>query len=278
MKTSLNSILFNLAGGAILLTVVGYAVMSFFTSGVVEPCSARFPVGQQFAFDSEAGAALTPVELQARAGLREWGILQNAQIVAEPYAQGGKVLEVSLARTDNELRSDENGIGFVWPLAALNSAQSVCLSYHVMLPEGFEFKTAGYLPGVYGMKDLSELDAAELGEGFAARVGWGQSGDIGLEVRSPTSNGYWEGTRSVSRWPLGRWLLVEQEIKLNTPGQDDGIMRMWVDGQIKIQNLGTNLRTKPETTLTGVVSDIGYARGASDPVAIKVSPFMLQWQ
>jgi isochorismate hydrolase len=73
-------------------------------------------------------------------------------------------------------------------------------------------------------------------------------------------------------------VFVEQEVKLNTPGQDDGVLRMWVDGQLKVQNLGTNLRGRPETALTGVVSDIGYARGSSDAVAIKVSPFMVQSQ
>lgn len=277
-KPSMNSILFNLAGGAALLTVGGYIVLSFFNSGKVETCSLRYPAGQQFALDSEHGTPLTPIELQARAGLREWGILQNARIVPEPYAAGGKVLEVNLEKTENELRADENGIGFAWPVRAMEGAQSGCLSYSVLLPPGFEFKTAGYLPGLYGARDITDIDAEQPGDGFAVRVSWGQAGDVGLEVRAPSTQGYWQGTKQVTRWPLGRWLNIEQEITLNTPGQDDGIMRLWVDGVLRVENLGVNLRAKDNSRLTGVISDIGYARGSSDPVAIKVSPFVVQWQ
>lgn len=278
-KLSLNTIAFNLAGAAVLLTVSGYVVLSFFKSGTVDRCSMRFPAGQQFAFDSDDhGTPLTPIELQARAGLREWGILQNAKILAAPDAPGGKVLEVSLAKTENEDRMDENGIGFVWPVTNMQSAESACLTYSVFLPEGFEFKASGYLPGLYGARDVADIDAEQPGEGFAARVSWAQAGDVGLEVRSPSTQGYWQGTKMISRWPLGRWLLIEQEVKLNTPGVDDGILRMWVDGALKVENLGANLRAAPESRLTGVISDIGYARSASDPAAIKLSPFIVQWQ
>lgn len=277
-KHSMNSIMFNLAGGAILLIVGGYVINSYFTSEKVERCSLRYPAGQLFALDGQKGNPLTPIELQARTGLREWGVLKNAKIGDDPDVQGGHVLEVSLTRTENENRADENGIGFVWPVQDMQGAKSACLSFQVQLPEGFEFKAAGYLPGLYGAKDVTDLDSEQPSEGFAARVSWAQAGDVGVEVRSPASAGYWQGTPHVMRWPLGRWLSVEQEVKLNTPGQDDGVIRMWVDGALKVENLSANLRMRADSSLTGVVSDIGYARGSSDPAVVKLSPFVVQWQ
>lgn len=277
-KPTFNSIVFNLAGGAVLLIVGGYMIASFFKSGIVQQCSMRYPAGQQFALDAEQGRPLTPIELQARAGLREWGILQNTKILPSDGVAGGNALNVLLATTGNEDRVDENGIGFVWPVAAMAGAQSACLSYSVYLPDGFEFKTAGILPGLYGGSDVVDIDSQQPGSGFATRVGWAPGGDVGVEVRSPSTQGYWQGAATVTTWSTGRWLAIEQEVKLNTPGQDDGIVRMWANGRLVVQNLGVNLRTQDQTTLTGVVSDIGYARGKGEPAIIRVSPFIVQWQ
>lgn len=277
-KASLNSIVFNLAGVAALAIVGGYVVTSQFKSGSVEQCSLRYPAGQQFVLDSEHGKPLTPEELQARAGLREWGVLRNARVVENDTAPGAKVLDVALARTDNEDQTDENGIGFVWPVVAMHGARSACLSYSVFLPKGFEFKIAGYLPGLFGATDLADLDAPKPGSGFAARVGWAPGGDAGIEVRSPTTEGYWQGAKALSTWPTGRWLAVEQEVQINTPDQADGILRLWVNGNLIVQNLGVTLRNGSDSGFSGVVADVGYARGASDPANVKISPFIVQWQ
>ena len=31
--------------------------------------------------------------------------------------------------------------------------------------------------------------------------------------------------------PLGRWFSLEMKVKLNTPGQRDGELRVWIDGR-----------------------------------------------
>ena len=75
------AIVFNLSGGAILITVFAYMGFAFFHTDIIAPCTARYPAGKQFALDSQRGNLLTPIELQGRAGTREWGILKNAQIL-----------------------------------------------------------------------------------------------------------------------------------------------------------------------------------------------------
>ena len=277
-KLNVNAILFNIAGVGILLTAVGYMGYTFLVTERVARCTARFPAGQQFAFDSDKGRPLSPIELQARAGLREWGVLQNANITTLDGQPNSAIMEVSLATTGDEDKADQNGVGFLWPLGDLAKAKAACLSYRVFLPEGFKFTEPGYLPGLFGAADTAELDEAKPAEGFAVRMGWAQKGDIGAEVRSPASAGYWAGSDRTARWPLGRWVGVEQEVALNTPGEDDGILRIWIDGALTVENTGMNLRAAERPTLTGVVSEIGYARIASEPAKIKISPFVIQWQ
>ena len=277
-KLNMNAILFNAAGVAVLLTAAGYMGYTFFATERVPHCSARYPAGQQFAFDSDKGKPLTTIELQARSGLREWGVLQNAKIVASPGGPSGAIMEVSLAATGDEEKADQNGVGFLWQPSDISSAKSACLSYSVFIPEGFKFTEPGYLPGLFGASDTAQLDEAQPAEGFAVRMGWAQQGDIGAEVRSPATSGYWKGSERLAKWPEGRWVSIEQEVALNTPGQDDGILRIWIDGALTVESDVMNLRATPQSTLSGVVSEIGYARIASEVAALKVSPFIIQWQ
>lgn len=272
-----NSVLFNLAGGAILLTVVGYMALDFLRSGKVAPCSARFPAGRQLALDSNEGHALTPIELQGRAGERQWGLLQNASVETSQSGKTVSVLAVKLAPTGSEENANQNGVGFVWPLSEVEKAGAVCLSYYVAFPKDFGFDEPGYLPGIYGAALPVDLDAAERGETFATRVGWGPNGDIGGEILQPGKPRYWFGAKYKTPWPAGRWAKVEQEVVLNHPGKTDGILRIWVNDELKTANTEMAFRTADKAGFSGVVGDIGYARTASDPAVIRVSPFVVRW-
>ncbi len=47
----------------------------------MEPaCSARYPAPMRFALNTSDGKLLSPIELQARVGLNEWGINENAKV------------------------------------------------------------------------------------------------------------------------------------------------------------------------------------------------------
>ena len=39
-----------------------------------------------------------------------------------------------------------------------------------------------------------------------------------------------------------RWYAVEQYVKLNTPGQNDGIMRAWIDGKLAFEKADVRMR------------------------------------
>ena len=74
-------LLINLGAALVGLIVVGYVVYAAFHTEVEQPCSTRFPAATRFSLQTGAGKPLTPVELQARAGLRDLGVIDNATVV-----------------------------------------------------------------------------------------------------------------------------------------------------------------------------------------------------
>jgi hypothetical protein len=261
----------------VLLTAGGYAVYEAVTTPAALPCAARFPSGQQFALTGLRGAPLTSIELQGQSGSREWGLLKNAQVLNNAAGRPGGSLEVQLASTDDEEKVNQNGVGFVWPVPEVGKAASACLSYSVLVPAGFTFAYQGHLPGIYGATDLEQIDAAMPEDGFATRMSWAQAGFAGVALIA-NGGGYFDGPQRGYLWPTGRWVDVQQEVKLNTPARDDGELRIWIDGKLILNQNRVKLRKTANTGLSGVVADVGYARDMGDPAKILISPFMLQWQ
>ncbi|MCW8130886.1 MAG: hypothetical protein KIS92_11085 [Planctomycetota bacterium] len=58
----------------------------------------------------------------------------------------------------------------------------------------------------------------------------------------------WLGNKPVSPFLLqsdgeaGRWVCVEAHVKLNTPGQKDGVMELWIDGLLQCNRTGLDWR------------------------------------
>jgi len=277
-NTNNGTILFNLVGVAILLTVAAYMGYGFFHSDASPACATRYPAGKQFAFDSRSGKPLSPIELQGRVGSREWGVLKNTRIVQSAGSPNGASLQVDLATTGDDDEPNRNGVGFTWPSSELAKATSVCLSYSVLLPPKFDFAEPGYLPGLYSVADIADLDAKSPSEGFAARVAWARGGNVGVDVRTPGTGSFWQGAATSEQWPLGRWVPVEQEIALNSAGAENGTLRLWVDGKLRVENQAVLFKSDSSPGLSGVVADISYARAPSVPAALQVSPFVVQWQ
>jgi hypothetical protein len=273
-----NSILFNLSGVGVLLTVAGYAIYSYVTTPEVVRCTARYPSGQQLALNGLHGIPLSPGELQGRSGSREWGLLKNAKITNNHGGHAGSVMEVTLASTDNEEKIHQNGVGYVWPLSEITKVQSACLSYSVLVPASFAFKEYGWLPGLFGAADANQIDEPLHPEdAFAARMGWASQGEVGVDLRSPAGN-YWNGGDRVHKWPTGKWVGIEQEVQLNAPGQENGELRVWIDGKLTLNKSNLVFRKTAGQGLTGVIADVAYATTPSDVATVLLSPFMVQWQ
>ncbi len=95
------------------------------------------------------------------------------------------------------------------------------------------------------------LASPDWSQGFIAHV-WGGKGDVlcidpasGIRDSRKVSTKYndfehlrWLGMRD-TQTPIfspaesGRWVCVESHVKLNTPGQSDGVFQLWIDGRLE---------------------------------------------
>lgn len=277
-KPATLNLIFN--GLAILLgiIVVGYVVREAFQTHQETPCSTRYPAPMRFALRSDQGTLLSPIELQARTGLSEWGVMSNANVIAD--GPGGAALQVALEPVpDREPTRTQraNGIGFTWLPTGPEQASAACLSYSIWLPNDFEFAFGGVLPGIFGGTPAA-LMTPEANEGrFGMRPEWRALGLMALYV-ARTGLGYKELNQRKFAIERGRWLHLEQELVLNAPGKTNGIVRLWVDGRLKAEDTGLALRNRPEVMIAGVNADIGYLRQPAKPGSVRISAFELAWR
>jgi hypothetical protein len=276
-RPSNNAILFN---GAALLIVAASGVMvlrSLIFHDDAPPCADRYARGSQFAIESN-GQAMAVGELQSRLSGSDWGLIESARVVKLKSGPAPYAIEYALAKTGGE----RPGVGFTWAPAGFNEAQSACLGYSVYVGDDFDYGRGGRLPGLYGMaKDATEAAEPE----FSTRYTWLDDGRADIYTHIPVlpAGRSLGNERGGFTLPKGRWVSLEQEVVLNDPGQKNGLIRVWVDGQLRFQKSNVVFRDasgpSATATLTGVLSEVvmpGDQPG--DKQKIWISPFELRWQ
>ena len=70
-------------------------------------------------------------------------------------------------------------------------------------------------------------------DGWSVRLMWRKEGDGELYEYIVNKKGKYGASvgRGLYRFPLDRWVSVDLEIKVNDPGQPNGIARLWIDGR-----------------------------------------------
>lgn len=281
---NLNKFLFNAAGVLIGVVVVGYNVFDHFASEKpAAACGARYMKTTQLSLNSASGKMLTPIELQSRAGSGEWGVLENARVVATPGAPTPLALEVKLAKLghdDEPHGGDFTGVRMSWLPTSLDGSDAACLSYSVWMPETFDFGSMGTLPGLYGghRPTFTTRTPQEAEAGFAARIVWGADGEGavgGAFPGGPEGIGGTVGGGFVL--PRGRWVNLEQEVVLNRAGEADGLYRLWLDGKLVSQTQDIMWRRRSDVKITGMISDIN-SHGAKTTGTLRVSQPVVSWR
>lgn len=109
------------------------------------------------------------------------------------------------------------------------------LRYKVRFEKGFDFRRGGKLPGLAsGDGKYSNGVKPTNGDGWTARLMWLEDGKLIPYI-------YYVGMPAEDKWgdswDVGiqlqpeRWYTLTQYIRLNTPGQSDGLYALWVDGK-----------------------------------------------
>jgi len=143
-----------------------------------------------------------------------------------------------------KVKTGESGIHTKVPLNSGQFHEELYISYLVYFPEDFEFRAGGKLPG---------LAYQTSSRNMSLRLMWRKDGLVETYVHyntKPTRPNY----KSSINWSLidpieepnnapqpdqvkftrGTWHHVEMYHKLNTPGQNDGIMKGWLDGKLAL--------------------------------------------
>lgn len=285
VKINKGMLLFNGAGVLVGLAIAGGLISSLFTTEEIPACTDRYASAMQLGLDNSAGAVLSPIELQSRAGAGEWGVLENASVVRVPGAPTRSVMEVRLAEAPNSAPAGSKvvGMNMSWIPRALSNAGSGCLTYSVYLPEAFEFANGGTLPGVYGgmRPDTTGSDIPAKAEpGYLARLHWTSDGGLSLSLRFSGADAPASVEFQIERFtmPRGRWVSVQQEIVMNKPDAADGLVRLWVDGKLRLDRGDVVWRKEPATAISGVLVDVTAPPAGSKPMALRLSAPVFGWK
>lgn len=286
MELNIKAIAFKGAAAIMLMAGVIFLLRSAFVSEVVTPCSERYTELTEFNLDSGNGI-LSPAQLVAMIGPSQRDIYNNAKVVRVRGVPGQRALKVAVENKGMETGEpgETNGIGFLWSPQTLTGAKSACLTYSVYLPKDFDFGGGGVLPGLYAGKPLKLSAAADPEAAIAQRIVWRNNnrGNLYAQLPGDETNGGAFLSQKGFELPTGRWVQVEQELELNTPGVADGSTRVWVDGDMVVEKKWLNWRKSENLQLAGVMADVGYGvprRVVSPPKDTKLylSPMQLRWQ
>ena len=81
-------------------------------------------------------------------------------------------------------------------------------------------------------------------------------------------------------WSLGptgllhknRWYCVEQHVRLNRPGDADGVLQAWIDGKLVFEKKNIRYRDTPELKIESVWMNVYH--GGTRPAARDLSIFI----
>ena len=126
--------------------------------------------------------------------------------------------------------------GAQWKLLFDQSYESVRLTYRIQFQAPFDFVKGGKLPGLIGGEGNTGGGIPTGTDGWSARMMWRTQGNAVQYVYHPDQpNNYgedlpWTIEDQVVQFTPGQWHEVVHEIKMNTPGQNDGHVTCWFDG------------------------------------------------
>lgn len=284
MKMSHGALALN--AGAIVIGIASLAliVRNYLASEVVQPCAERYAQGVMFSAERRPGELVTGADLQARLSGRDWGVLENVTGVAVEAGAARQALEVRIPAgahgpSGAELKA---GMSFPWAPRSLRRTEAACLGYQVWFAPGFDFGHGGRLPGLSGG---GPADSDRAKSALTTRLAWGAGGKADVAVVSGTgiAASTVAAERGVITFEPGRWAQVEVEVVLNTPGERDGILRVWIDGELKVDRRNAQLREAADVAFDGVAADVIY--GSAEPATaarreqrLRITPFELRWR
>ena len=193
--------------------------------------------------------------------------LDNVSVEDDAQSPGGRYLRVRYYKggaspsASRRVGVKEGGAQLLGQLPG-GPADKLFLRYFVRFASDFDFVKGGKLPGFYGGTNISGGHIPDGTDGFSTRFMWRTEGQGEVYVYMPSSTRF--GTsigRGSFRFEPGKWHCLEQELDLNTPGQADGQVRVWLDSQAVFEQGALFFRSVPGLQIEGVFFSTFFGGG-----------------
>lgn len=197
----------------------------------------------------------------------DWG-LKNIARIADPSGKFSQVLRVRYPSgsasplVTRKTGAPTGGAQFFANLG-MQPQNALRLSYYVRFAKNFDFVKGGKLPGLFGGTVTDGRQIPDGTNGFSTRYMWRRGGEGEIYAYLPSSKEH--GTsigRGNWRFQPGIWYRLEQEVVLNQPGQNNGRIRVWVDGKPVLNRGNLNFRTSDRLKIEGILFSTFFGGGA----------------
>jgi hypothetical protein len=197
---------------------------------------------------------------------------ENMSRVTNPLFMGATSLRVNYPAGSNYGGS----LNYRFADAGLAEPEELYGRYYLRISGNFDPGQGGKLPGPAGTYGRAGWGGRESDgyNGWSARMGFSQSGVASNQIQlhyyayHVTSGEYgeWLYWNIANRGSLekDRWYCIETYVKLNTPGQEDGVLRGWVDGELAADYGGIRFRDTSDLKIEEFW--INHYYGGLDPV------------
>lgn len=119
------------------------------------------------------------------------------------------------------------------------------LEYKVRFEPNFEWTKGGKIPGLTGGN--SPTGGNDASNGFSSRYMWQTNGGLILYLYHARMGAKYGEAFSLGKLTQGKWYTLKQRIRMNTPGQQDGALQVWVDGVLKLDRSDMEWRLAGKT-------------------------------
>jgi len=188
-------------------------------------------------------------------------------IVEDGSAERGRVLEIAFP--DNTFGPSQGGAQ--WRVRFPGSHDEVYLAYWVKFGAGFDFVRGGKLPGLVGGTANTGGDKPDGTDGWSARMMWREAGAVVQYVYHPDQPGIYgedmpwnHGAGGQRFFAPGVWHRVVHRVVMNTPGQNDGMIEGWFDGELAFREPGIRFRDVNSFAIDELYFSTFFGGGSQD--------------
>lgn len=192
-------------------------------------------------FSQNSNGSYTLQDAERDFGAIRWAETDRASIASE---NGNQFLRVFFP--EGAVGPHAGGASFMTDFEnSIGLHDELYVSYRVRFSDHFDFQRGGKLPGFSAGSAHSGGRVPNGHNGFSTRMMWVEDGapiSYVYHPNQPQQFGHGMPWNTSNFSNSGGWSTVETRVKLNTPGQNNGIIQGWKDGRLVFERYDMRFR------------------------------------